>query len=76
MFLTVLKSERALKSWMGFLAKSPSSMASAVAGEELIWDTATRALSSPESFCKPGTAQQLGWFDCCKSGDLFIAVSR
>lgn len=46
MVLTELKSERVLKSWMGFLAKSTSSMASVLADEALIWDTGKRGLSS------------------------------
>lgn len=46
MLLTELKSEGVLKSWMGFLASSTSSMASVVADEAPIWDTGKWDLSS------------------------------
>lgn len=46
MVLTELKSEGVLKSWIGFLASSTSSVASVVADEALIWDTGNWELSS------------------------------
>lgn len=44
--MTELKSEGVLKSWMGFLASSTSSMTSVVADEALTWDIGNRGLSS------------------------------
>lgn len=46
MLLRELKSEGVLKSWVGFLASSTSSMANVVADETLTWDTGNWGLSS------------------------------
>lgn len=41
MFVTEMKSEWVLQSWLGFLASTSWGMASVVADEALIWDTET-----------------------------------
>ena len=44
--MTKLKREGILKSWMGFLAESASSIASVLVDEALIWDTGNMGSSS------------------------------